>query len=174
MPKSLPDRQEILETIRKCAQVLGHSPFRAEFKAHSGMTEYQVLQHFPSWREAVRAAGLEADSTNLRLDDETLLQDWGALVRANRQIPTRDQYRVAGSTAREFLKGTLGLGQPSPRNSDNLLMVNLSGWMFWPYSQQLPRNCLPAAWIYNRIRACRDLCRRILPPSCPPANSTRS
>ena len=27
-------------------------------KAHSGMTEYQVLQHFPSWREAVAKAGL--------------------------------------------------------------------------------------------------------------------
>ena len=60
------------------------------------MTEYQVLQHFPSWREAVRAAGLEPDSTNIKLDDNELLQDWGKLVRANRQIPTRNQYRHQG------------------------------------------------------------------------------
>ena len=60
------------------------------------MTEYQVFQHFPSWREAVRAAGLEPSPTNIRLDDGTLLEDWGQLVRKNRQIPTRDQYRREG------------------------------------------------------------------------------
>lgn len=60
------------------------------------MTEFQILKHFPSWREAVRAAGLEADSTNIRLDDDSLLQDWGELVRKHRHIPTRDQYRREG------------------------------------------------------------------------------
>ena len=55
------------------------------------MTEYQILQHFPSWREAVRAAGLEPDATNVKLADEDLLQDWGDLVRKHRQIPTRNQ-----------------------------------------------------------------------------------
>ncbi len=60
------------------------------------MSEYQILQHFPSWREAVRAAGLEPDSTNLKLDDSELLQDWGELVRKHRHIPTRAQYRREG------------------------------------------------------------------------------
>lgn len=92
----LPDKQTVLEAIRQAAKTLGHAPSRAEFKARTGMTEYQVLQHFPSWREAVRAAGLEPDPTNIRLDDSDLLQDWGELVRKRRQIPTRDQYRREG------------------------------------------------------------------------------
>ena len=96
MSKSLPDKQAVLDAIRRAAQALGHSPSRAEFKAKARMTEYQVLRHFPSWREAVRAAGLEPDSTNIKLDDSDLLQDWGNLVRRNRQIPTRDQYRREG------------------------------------------------------------------------------
>lgn len=96
MPKSLRDKQAVLDAIRRIARTLGHPPSRAEFKAKSGMTEYQVLLHFPSWREAVRAARLEPDSTNIRLDDSNLLQDWGDLVRKNRQIPTRDQYRREG------------------------------------------------------------------------------
>lgn len=96
MSKSLPNKQEVLDAIRQAAQTLGHPPSRAEFKAKSGMTEYHVLQHFPSWREAVRAAGLEPDSTNIKLDDDELLRDWGALVRKHRQIPTRDQYRREG------------------------------------------------------------------------------
>jgi len=63
----------------------------------SGMTEYQVLRHFPSWREAVRAAGLDSEPTNLPLEPSVLLEDWGELVRCGRQIPTRNQYRRDGS-----------------------------------------------------------------------------
>lgn len=64
--------------------------------SRSRMTEYQVLQHFPSWREAVRAAGLEADPSNIRLDDEILLADWGESVRRLHHIPTRHLYRREG------------------------------------------------------------------------------
>ena len=81
---------------RQTAQTLGHPPSRAEFKANTGMGEYHVLQHFPNWREAVRAAGLQPDATNLKLDDAELLKDWGELVRKHRQIPTRDAYRRDG------------------------------------------------------------------------------
>jgi hypothetical protein len=95
MPK--PAAQEILDAIRNAAQQLGRPPSKAEFKSKSGMTEYQILQHFPSWREAVRAAGLTPDSTNIRLDDDSLLQDWGELVRRTRRIPTRVQYRREGN-----------------------------------------------------------------------------
>jgi hypothetical protein len=63
----------------------------------SGMTEYQVLKHFPSWREAVRAAGLEPNSTNIKLDPGVLLEDWGEMVRRARRIPTREQYRRDGT-----------------------------------------------------------------------------
>lgn len=96
MPKSLPDKQEVLDAIRKVAQILGHPPSRAELKAKSGISEYQVLLHFPSLREAARAAGLEPDSTNIKLDDSALLEDWAEIVRRNRQIPTRHQYRREG------------------------------------------------------------------------------
>jgi hypothetical protein len=96
MPNSLPDKKAVLDAIRSVAQVLGRPPSKTEFKSKSGMTEYQVLQHFPSWREALRAAGFEANPTNVRLDDRTLLEDWGTLVRKNRHIPTRVQYRHEG------------------------------------------------------------------------------
>ncbi len=90
------NKVDLLEAIRSTAKVLGHPPSKAEFKAQSGLSEYQVLTHFPSWSAAVRAAGLEPDSTNVRLDDTSLLKDWGNLVRRMRQIPTRSQYRREG------------------------------------------------------------------------------
>jgi len=97
MTTALPEREEVLSAIRAAAQSLGRPPSRAEFKSSSGMTEYQVLKHFPSWREAVRAAGLEPHSTNVPIDPEVLLEDWGELVRRVRRIPTRDQYRRDGT-----------------------------------------------------------------------------
>lgn len=97
MTTALPDRDEVLKAIRAAAALLGRPPSRAEFKSSSGMTEYQVLKHFPSWREAVRAAGLEPHSTNVPIDPEVLLEDWGEFVRRVRRIPTRDQYRRDGT-----------------------------------------------------------------------------
>ncbi len=93
----LPDRQTVLEAIRRAADALGRAPSRAEFRSRSGMTEYQVLQHFPSWREAVRKAGLAPDATNIKIADAELLNDWGLFVRKNREIPTRDKYRREGT-----------------------------------------------------------------------------
>lgn len=87
---------EILDAIRAAANELGVPLSRSKFLAHSGLTEYRILKYFPSWRAALRAAGLEPDNTNIRLDDEELLRDWGELVRKRRQIPTRDQYRREG------------------------------------------------------------------------------
>lgn len=65
--------------------------------AHSGMAEYHVLSHFPSWVEAVRAAGLDIQPANVKLGPEPLLEDWGRLVRRLRRIPTRMTYRREGS-----------------------------------------------------------------------------
>jgi hypothetical protein len=97
MTTALPERDEVLNAIRTAAQSLGRPPSRSEFKSSSGMTEYQVLKHFPSWREAVRAAGLEPHSTNVFINPEVLLEDWGEFVRGIRRIPTRDQYRRNGT-----------------------------------------------------------------------------
>ena len=94
---SIPDQDAVLNAIRKCAATIGRPPSRSEFMASAAMTEYQVLRHFPSWREAVRAAGLEPHSINQPLALETLLEDWGEVVRRIRQIPTRVQYRKSGN-----------------------------------------------------------------------------
>jgi len=96
MSTSSPNRDDILKAIQLCAHELAHSPSRSEFLAHSGLGEYHVLKYFESWTDAVLAAGLRPDLTNRRLSKEDLLEDWGNIVRAKRQIPTRSQYRREG------------------------------------------------------------------------------
>jgi hypothetical protein len=92
-----PEWNAVLDAIRETAKALGRAPSRREFMRSSGMTEYQVLRHFQSWREAVRAAGLDSEPTNIPLEPAVLLEDWGELVRRARIIPTRNQYRRDGS-----------------------------------------------------------------------------
>jgi hypothetical protein len=90
------DKNAILDAIRLVAEAVGHPPSRSEFIAKSGITEYHVLEHFPSWREAVRVAGLEPNATNVEIEDRCLLEEWGEMVRRIRQIPTRSHYRREG------------------------------------------------------------------------------
>lgn len=91
-----PSSKEVLEAIRRCAHRLGRLPSRSEFKTDSGITPYQLFRHFPSWREAVHAAGLELHPSNEPLSHTALLEDWANLVRRLGRIPTRAQYKLEG------------------------------------------------------------------------------
>jgi hypothetical protein len=96
MAKLLDQKSDVVDAIRNVASQLGRAPSRSEFKAAAATSEYQILRHFPSWREALRASGYEPTSTNVRLGDDVLLEEWGALVRKHRHTPTRSQYRTEG------------------------------------------------------------------------------
>ena len=105
---SAPTQNKILAAIRKAATDLGKTPSKNAFIAHSGFSEYQVLSHFPSWLEAVRAAGLSIQATNVKLKPETLLEDWGRVVRKLRRIPTQMMYRREGAHDRKGFEKRIG------------------------------------------------------------------
>ena len=71
---SSPTQNEILVAIRKAASDLEKIPSRREFTARSGISEHHVLSHFPSWVEAVRAAGVDIRPTNVKLRPELFLK----------------------------------------------------------------------------------------------------
>jgi hypothetical protein len=89
-------KQHISDSIRAIARGLGRAPTRSEFVRLAEISEYSVSQCFPSWNDAVRSAGLHANTMNVRLVDSELLKDWGKTVRANRAIPARRAYRRVG------------------------------------------------------------------------------
>ncbi len=90
------DKQHILNSIAAIARGLGRAPSRSEFISLAGISDYHVLQSFPSWNDAVRAAGLDPYTLNVRVEDSELLKDWGETVRKNRAIPARHVYRRRG------------------------------------------------------------------------------
>jgi hypothetical protein len=91
-----PDKQLILDSLAAIARGAGRPPSRSEFASLSGISEHSVLQFFPSWSAALRAAGLQPYTLNLRLQDRELLEDWGNAVRRNHKIPARRVYRHLG------------------------------------------------------------------------------
>jgi hypothetical protein len=91
-----PDKQFILDSLAAIARGAARPPSRSEFASLSGISEHSVLQFFPSWTAALRAAGLQPYTLNLRLEDRELLEDWGYAVRRNHKIPTRRVYRHLG------------------------------------------------------------------------------
>ena len=89
-------KQQILDSIGAIARGLGRAPTCSEFVRLAGISEYFVSQCFSSWNDAVRSAGLHANTMNVRLEDSELLKDWGQTVRTNRAIPVRRAYRRVG------------------------------------------------------------------------------
>ena len=92
----MPVKKDILDSIAAMARRMGRAPSLSEFVAFAGISEYFVSQCFPSWSDAVRTAGLEPNTSNVRLEDCELLKDWGETVRKNRGIPSRRTYQREG------------------------------------------------------------------------------
>src|SRR6266704_6702741 len=84
--RPMPDKKHILNSIAAVAKHLGRAPSRAEFISRSGISLHFVLQSFPSWSQAIQAAGLRPYTLNVRVEDRALLEDWGKTARRNRAI----------------------------------------------------------------------------------------
>lgn len=96
MAELISQKSDLVDAIRRVARELGRVPSRAKFQEMAGVSGHQIFKHWPTWREALQASGFEPRFATDRLDDETLLEDWGALVRKLRHLPTRNQYRTEG------------------------------------------------------------------------------
>ena len=94
--KPPPDKQRILDSIAAIASRTGRAPSRSQFLALSGISEHQISRFFPTWNEAVRAAGLIPHTINQRLEDRELLGDWAFVVRTKGKIPSRRAYPHLG------------------------------------------------------------------------------
>jgi Homing endonuclease associated repeat len=83
---SMPDKKLILQSIAAVTKQLGRVPSRHEFTSRSGVSLYSVLRSFRKWNDAVRAAGIQPNTMNVRVEDRALLEDWGRAARNNRAI----------------------------------------------------------------------------------------
>lgn len=90
-------RDEILAEIRRVARENEGRPLgRIRFREATGITEADWLgKHWASWGEAIRAAGLEPQGMNARLDETEVLSKLADLTRKLGQFPTKPQMQLA-------------------------------------------------------------------------------
>jgi hypothetical protein len=90
-------KEEIIAAVQEAARKLGRAPRSREFTPLSGISVWQVTGRFGTYCNAVRAAGLEASQRGVKVEAAALLEDWGKVVRKVGALPSRNQYREAGS-----------------------------------------------------------------------------
>ncbi len=109
MAKPLPDKQAILDAIRKAvAEAGGRRISRQEFIARSGMKVSDIFRHFPTWSAALSAAGFDFKPYHQRIAERDLLEDWGRSVRKHGAIPTRNQYKLEGKYSANVFASRFG------------------------------------------------------------------
>jgi hypothetical protein len=116
-------REKLIDQIKGVAKTLDKKTVsRTEFIRESGIREYHVLKHFDGWNDFVRAAGLEPDISNVKIEDEELLRDWAEVVRKHQRIPTRNQYKREGKYSTSVLENHFGQWSAVPEKFRNLFL----------------------------------------------------
>jgi len=108
-------KQGILDGIPVVTASLARVPTRSEFISLTGISEYYITRFFPSWHDAVRAAGLQPRFLNVPLDDTELLKDWGDVAQKLRAAPSRRAYRRDGKYDLRTLERRFGRWSLIPR-----------------------------------------------------------
>ena len=91
------NKQEMLATIRECAEKCGHVPSITELTKMTNVTRRQMRRHFGSFTRALRECKLERAGGGWRVDMETLLRDWTRVARAIKKIPSGSEYELASA-----------------------------------------------------------------------------
>lgn len=88
-------RDEILGAIRETAASNNGKPVgRERFEQLTGITEYDVGRYWARWGDAVRDAGLEANTLNAALGDDYVLEKYVGLVARLGHVPTNAELRL--------------------------------------------------------------------------------
>lgn len=87
-------KEQIIAAIRECAEKLGHNPHVADLERMKGITLPRVTRRFSTFKEALRAAGVEPVGIGYAMDSHRLLKDWGEIARKLAKAPTIDEYQL--------------------------------------------------------------------------------
>jgi len=100
---AMPSREEILQEIRRAAARNRGKPVgRDRFRQLTGISEYALAQHWPTYGEAVRDAGLEPNTLNAALDDDAVFGRFVELTRELGHVPTSNELRRARANDPSF------------------------------------------------------------------------
>jgi hypothetical protein len=92
-------KEAVIAAIQEVARQVGHVPTAREFRPLGRVSLWLVTGRFGTYRNALRAAGLEPNQGGVKVEAAALLEDWGRVVRKVGGVPSKNQYREFGSYA---------------------------------------------------------------------------
>ncbi len=96
MRRNAHSRDEVLDSIRTLAKDLGRTPTVEDFRERSDVTTRSLYLHFPRWRDALSAAGIDLPARFQSFTKPDLLREWGTVARRHSLLPTRLVYAREG------------------------------------------------------------------------------
>jgi Homing endonuclease associated repeat len=85
-------KQEIIASIRGCAEELGRVPTVAELKEMKKISLRTVRRFFGRYADALREAGFDPHGAGYKLDLDLLFRDWAAVARRVGKVPSLLEY----------------------------------------------------------------------------------
>ena len=86
-------KEELMTTIRECAEKIGHAPSLAELQQQAGKISLRKLRrHFGSYSGALEACGLIRRGPGYELSEKALFLEWARVVRKLEKIPTGTEW----------------------------------------------------------------------------------
>jgi len=87
-------KDEIIATIQKCAEELGHVPTLDELLGKTTISKHKLRKNFGPYVKALAACGLERHGCGYKIGMENLFLDWGAVVRKLGKTPSMLDYEL--------------------------------------------------------------------------------
>jgi hypothetical protein len=130
MAKKESTKEEVKAAILGCTEKLGHVPSFLELTRFGGLTRFDVLRHFGNYTAALKECKLEKIGSGMKVEVESLFEDWTKVVRAHRKIPTLDEYKLEGRYSVRPFKRRFGQWSEVPQGMKRYVLEygRMDGW----------------------------------------------
>jgi hypothetical protein len=108
-------KEELLATIKECAQELGRAPSYPELNRMRGVQHSDYRRSFSSYKHALKACGLEPARGAKGIELELLLKDYAEIARKVGHAPTMGEYTLHSKYSIRPLLDRFGRWSESPR-----------------------------------------------------------
>lgn len=108
-------REEVMMTIRECAEKLGHAPSVPELRESTPITLRQIRKNFGVYRRALEACGLARRGAGYLVDESSLFMEWATVVRKLGKIPTGAEWDMSAQCSTTPLRRRYGTFSQVPQ-----------------------------------------------------------
>jgi hypothetical protein len=110
-------KEELMTTIRECAEKLGRAPSVPELQIHAGKLSMRgIRKNFGSYNGALEACGMTRRGPGYGIGDNGLFLEWATVVRRLEKIPTCTEWEMHGQYSLTPLRSRFGTYSQVPRS----------------------------------------------------------